>query len=401
MKTNIALSAVCLAAASAFGGVKDAYTGRFHVGAALGKWVYEQTPNAESDIVAANFSSITAENEMKPERVQPREGEFHWDSADKFVAFGERHGMKIIGHCLVWHYQTPDWFFKNADGSKADRETLIARMRTHIHAVVGRYRGRVHGWDVVNEAFDDAGNLHPSPWRDGIGDDFVELAFRFAHEADPDAELYYNDFNMFNQNKIAGVLKMVREFRAKGVRIDGVGLQSHNGLGGPAVADYERSIQRIGAEGVKAMVTELDVSVLPNAWGLTADPTKLHDYEEKYNPYTKGCPADVLEAQAKRYCALFEMYLRNADAIDGALRTARRGSTTIRCPGAPTIRYSLTRTAGSSLAPRPWRNLRASGRALSPRRKSRMQDLRFSSRSDLRARTNCLPATRRASIATR
>ena len=316
MKTNIALSAVCLAAASAFGGIKDAYTGRFHVGAALGKWVYEQTPNAESDVVAANFSSITAENEMKPERVQPREGEFHWDSADKFVAFGERHGMKIIGHCLVWHHQTPGWFFKNADGSRADRETLIARMRAHIHAVVGRYRGRVHGWDVVNEAFDDAGALHPSPWRDGIGDDFVELAFRFAHEADPNAELYYNDFNMFNSNKVAGVLRMVREFRAKGVRIDGVGLQSHNGLGGPAVADYERSIQRIGAEGLKAMVTELDVSVLPNAWGLSADPTKLHDYEERYNPYTKGCPADVLDAQAKRYCELFEMYLRNSDIID-------------------------------------------------------------------------------------
>ena len=310
------VSTVCLATVSAFGGIKDAYTGRFHVGAALGKWVYEQTPNAESDLVAANFSSITAENEMKPERVQPREGEFHWDSADKFVAFGERHGMKIIGHCLVWHYQTPDWFFKNADGSKADRETLIARMRTHIHAVVGRYKGRVHGWDVVNEAFDDAGALHPSPWRDGIGEDFIEPAFRFAHEADPDAELYYNDFNMFNPNKVAGVLRMVREFRAKGVRIDGVGLQSHNGLGGPAVADYERSIQRIGAEGVKAMVTELDVSVLPNAWGLTADPTKLHDYEERYNPYTKGCPADVLEAQAKRYCELFEMYLRNSDIID-------------------------------------------------------------------------------------
>ena len=169
MKTKIALSVICLAAASAFGGIKDAYTHRFRLGAALGKWVYEQTPNAESDLVAANFSSITAENEMKPERVQPREGEFHWDSADKFVAFGEKHGMKIIGHCLVWHHQTPDWFFNNADGSKAGRETLIARMRTHIHAVVGRYRGRVHGWDVVNEAFDDAGNLHPSPWRDGLG----------------------------------------------------------------------------------------------------------------------------------------------------------------------------------------------------------------------------------------
>jgi endo-1,4-beta-xylanase len=317
MKTNIALYVICLAAASAFGGIKDAYTGRFRLGAALGKWVYEETPNAESDIVAANFSSITAENEMKPERVQPREGVFHWDSADKFVAFGERHGMKIIGHCLVWHYQTPDWFFKNADGSKADRETLIARMRTHIHAVVGRYKGRVHGWDVVNEAFDDAGALHPSPWRDGIGEDFIELAFRFAHEADPDAELYYNDFNMFNQNKIAGVLRMVREFRAKGVRIDGVGMQSHVALNRPNLADYEASIVAFAAEGVKVMITELDVSVLPAAWGLSAEVSRSHDYDEKFNPWKNGVlPDEMQQRLARRYEELFRIYLKHADSID-------------------------------------------------------------------------------------
>jgi len=311
------VSAVCLATVTAFGGIKDAYTGRFHVGAALGKWVYEQTPNAESDIVAANFSSITAENEMKPERVQPREGEFHWDSADKFVAFGERHGMKIIGHCLVWHYQTPDWFFKNADGSKADRETLIARMRAHIHAVVGRYKGRIHGWDVVNEAFDDGGRLHPSPWRDGIGEDFIELAFRFAHEADPDAELYYNDFNMFTAGKRRGVVEMVRKFKEKGVRIDAVGLQSHAGLKGPKVEEYEATIEALASVGVKAMITELDVSVLPSAWGLTAEITSRHDYDEKYNPWKDGVlPKDVEKEHARRYIDLFKMYLRHADVID-------------------------------------------------------------------------------------
>ena len=316
LKALVVSSAVVGAAFAVYGGVKDAYEGRFAVGAALTTNVYMGGENREARIVAANFSSITSENEMKPEALQPREGEFHWDVADRFVEFGERHGMKIIGHCLVWHNQTPEWFFRNPDGTKADRETLIARMRAHIHAVVGRYKGRVHGWDVVNEAFDDGGNLHPSPWRDGIGDDFIELAFRFAHEADPDAELYYNDFNMFMPAKAAGVIDMARRFRAKGIRIDGIGLQSHNGLGGPAVEQYEATIQSIGREGLKAMVTELDVSVLPSAWGLSADIKALHDYEEKYNPYVKGCPADVLEAQARRYAELFAMYLRNADVID-------------------------------------------------------------------------------------
>ena len=317
MKSKIiTLSVGLMSAGVACAALKDVYRDKFVVGAALSADVFTGEVAAEAAAVAAEFSTITAENEMKPERVQPQEGVFTWDLADKFVAFGEKNKMKIIGHCLVWHYQTPDWFFKNPDGSKADRETLIKRMRDHIHAVVGRYKGRVHGWDVVNEAFDDGGNLHPSPWRDGIGDDFVELAFRFAHEADPDAELYYNDFNMFNANKAAGVLRMARAFRAKGVRIDGIGLQSHNGLGGPRVEDYEATIRAIGREGLKAMVTELDVSVLPSTWGMSADIQKLQDYNEKYNPYVKGVPAEKLAEQAKRYTDLFTMYLRNADVID-------------------------------------------------------------------------------------
>ena len=305
-----------VAAGVSCAGLKDSYRDRFYVGAALSADVFTERVAGEAAAVAEHFSSITAENEMKPERVQPKEGVFTWDLADKFVAFGEKNKMKVIGHCLVWHNQTPDWFFRNSDGSKADCETLIRRMREHIHAVVGRYRGRVHGWDVVNEAFDDGGHLHPSPWRDGIGDDFVELAFRFAHEADPNAELYYNDFNMFNAAKAAGVLRMARAFKAKGVRIDGIGLQSHNGLGGPRVEDYEATIRAIGREGLKAMVTELDVSVLPSAWGLSADIRKLQDYNEKYNPYAKGVPAEKLAEQAKRYTDLFAMYLRNADVID-------------------------------------------------------------------------------------
>ena len=315
---NLALAAVAVLSAGALfgaGGIKDAMPFRF--GVAIPARIFVRAPNASSRLVERHFSSITAENEMKPFALQPREGEFHWDVSDRFVAFGEKNKMKIIGHCLVWHNQTPRWFFVNADGSKADRETLIARMRAHIHAVVGRYKGRVHGWDVVNEAFDDRGRLHPSPWRDGIGDDFIELAFRFAHEADPDAELYYNDFNMFMSGKRRGVVEMVRKFKEKGVRIDAVGLQSHAGLKGPRVEEYEATVKALADAGVKAMITELDVSALPSAWGLTAEITASHDYDEKYNPWKNGVlPKEVQEELSKRYCDLFAMYLRHADVID-------------------------------------------------------------------------------------
>ena len=159
--------------------------------------------------------------------------------------------------------------------------------------------------------------LHPSPWRDGIGEDFIELAFRFAHEADPDAELYYNDFNMFTAGKRRGVVEMVRKFKEKGVRIDAVGLQSHAGLKGPKVEEYEATIEALASVGVKAMITELDVSALPSAWGLTAEITSRHDYDEKYNPWKDGVlPKDVEKEHARRYIDLFKMYLRHADVID-------------------------------------------------------------------------------------
>ena len=245
--------AVLVSAAAGAASLKEAYAPYFKVGVALSGRVFSRPGSPEAALAAREFSSITAENEMKPEGLQPREGDFRWGAADRFVEFGERNGMKIIGHCLVWHSQTPGWFFRNADGSKADRETLIRRMRDHIHAVVGRYKGRVHGWDVVNEAFDDSGRLHPSPWRDGIGDAFMEFAFRFAHEADPDAELYYNDYNMFSRGKRRGVVQMVRDFKAKGIRIDAVGLQTHAGLTSPAVSEYEATIVALAEAGVAAL----------------------------------------------------------------------------------------------------------------------------------------------------
>ena len=296
-------------------GLKDAYQGEFVVGAAVAPQVYESGANAESALVTREFNALTAENEMKPESLQPEEGRFTFETADKLVEFAQTNKMELTGHCLVWHQQTPSWFFVDKDGRDVDRETLIARMRTHIHTVVGRYKGKVKGWDVVNEAYGDDGRLHDSPWLRLVGGDFVELAFRFAHEADPAAELYYNDYGMDKPGKRQGVVELIRTLRAKGIRIDGVGMQSHGQLGHPRLDEYEKSLTAFGAEGVKVMATELDVSVLPAAWDLTADISFNYAFDEKYNPWPKGLPAEKQMELAERYAALFRIYRRHRDVV--------------------------------------------------------------------------------------
>lgn len=310
---------VSLVSLAVFGeaALKDAFAGRFRLGVAIPSRVYMGGEEDARRIVAKHFNSITAENEMKPYSLQPVEGVFSWETADRFVDFGERNAMKIIGHCLVWHQQMPRWFFVDKDGRDVDRETLIARMRAHIHAVVGRYRGRVHGWDVVNEAFDENGRLRDSPWRNIIGTDFIELAFRFAHEADPSAELYYNDYGMASKDRRDAVVRMIRDFRDRGVRIDGIGMQTHVNLDSPNISDYEASIAAFAAEGVKVMVTEMDVSVLPTTWNLSAEITRNHKYDENLDPWKDGVLPDEIDRKlTRRYEEFFEVFLRHSDSID-------------------------------------------------------------------------------------
>jgi hypothetical protein len=150
--------------------------------------------------------------------------------------------MFIVGHTLIWHRQTPDWVFAGVDGRGADRDTLLARMRSHIQSVVGRYRGRIHGWDVVNEAFEDDGTWRKTPWLLGIGEDYVEKAFEYAREADPGAQLYYNDFNLWKPAKRAAALRLAAHLRRRGLRIDGVGEQGHWLIDAPAVTEIEATI---------------------------------------------------------------------------------------------------------------------------------------------------------------
>src|SRR4029450_8295949 len=170
--------------------------------------------------------------------------------------------MQVIGHTLVWHSQTGAWVFQGADGKPADRDTLLARMRDHIRTVVGRYKGKIHGWDVVNEAIEEDGSLRKSPWQVGIGDDYVAKAFEFAHEADPDAELYYNDFNLEKPAKRAGVMRLVNDLKARGLRVDGIGNQGHWQLETPAIDQIEEALVDLHSTGLKVMYSELDTNLL-------------------------------------------------------------------------------------------------------------------------------------------
>lgn len=298
-------------------GLKDAVKDDFLMGVALNT---HQTgavrDSAVTRIIETHFNSIVAENCMKPEAVQPVEGRFKWKQADRFVEFGTSRGMAVIGHVLVWHSQTPGWFFTDASGAPASREILIQRMRTHIMTVVGRYRGRIKGWDVVNEAIEDDGSFRDSPWYRIIGPEYIELAFRFAHEADPDAELYYNDFSMTKSAKRDAVCALVGELKEKGVRIDAIGMQSHNGLTWPLEDEYEAAIDAYASLGVKVMITELDMNVLPNPDSFSgAEVSQNFSYSEKMDPYRDGLPQEVSDRIDARWVEFFRIYKKHAEQI--------------------------------------------------------------------------------------
>ena len=318
---RIPSAALCLALALAAAGaggltLREAYSNDFLVGVALNAQLTPPADPAAEALIADNFSAVVAENAMKAGPLQPREGVFNFTDADRLVAFAERHGLKVTGHTLVWHSQAPGWFFTGPGGAPATRELLLARMRAHIFAVVGRYRGRVLGWDVVNEAFEGDGSYRRSPYYEIIGPDYIEQAFRFAHEADPAAECYYNDYGMDAPGKRARVVRLVGELRAKGLRIDAVGMQTHVSLTAPDLREYEASLEAFAAAGVKVMATEMDVTVLPWAGGeRTADIAARADYRARFDPYRAGLPPEVSRRLAERYAAFFALFLRHRGTV--------------------------------------------------------------------------------------
>ena len=295
--------------------LKDAYADKFLIGAAISeKQIHSDDPKLHA-LIKNQFSTLVAENCMKMEEVQPEEGVFNFAAADSLVDLAERNGQVLTGHCLVWHSQAPKWFFHDAEGNEVSRDVLIERMKTHVQTVVKHFKGKVHGWDVVNEAILDDGRMRESYYYKIIGPEFIRMAFEFAHEADPDVELYYNDYSMDKPAKRDAVVQLVRDLKAQGVRIDGVGMQSHVAFDTP-LDEYEKSIKAFAAEGMQVMVTELDLSVLPWPKGNFGAAVETNfDYKDEMNPYTEGLPEEKAAEQTKFFSDLFQIYLRNSDAI--------------------------------------------------------------------------------------
>lgn len=294
--------------------LKEAFQHDFYIGTAMNVPQIFEIDKAESDLVATHFSAIVAENCMKSEEIHPEKDRYFFDEADAFVAFGEKHGMFITGHTLVWHSQLAPWFPYDEAGNKVSREEMIARLKEHISTVVGRYKGRIKGWDVVNEAILDDGSLRMTPFLEIIGEEYLELAFRFAHEADPEAELYYNDYSMSSPAKRERVVQLVRDLKAKGLRIDGVGMQGHMGMDYPDVAEFEKSIEAYAAEGVKVMITEWDISALPTI-RQGAEISDTVSYMQAMNPYAEGMPAEAEEAWNERVRTFMDLFLKHSDKI--------------------------------------------------------------------------------------
>jgi endo-1,4-beta-xylanase len=296
--------------------LKDAYQGIFRVGAALNPAQFEERDPRGNPIVAAQFNSISPENALKWGSIHPQPDEYNFAPADHYVDFGEKNKMFIVGHCLVWHSQTPRWVFENGEGKPLTRETLLERMQDHIRTVVGRYRGRINGWDVVNEALNEDGTMRQSPWFQIIGDDYLLKAFQFAHEADPKAELYYNDYSLENEAKRKGAVELIRKLKAGGAAISGVGLQGHNKMDWPTAKQEAETIEAFAALGVRVHITELDVDVLPRTTREnTADVSATAAGTASSNPYTAGLPEDMQQALAKRYAELFEVFMQHRSVI--------------------------------------------------------------------------------------
>lgn len=296
--------------------LKDVFAKVFLIGAAVSDDVVSGNDSQAAAIVEKQFNSITPENVMKWQFIHPEPNKYNFEPADRFVAFGEKNKMFIVGHTLIWQNQIPAWAFKDDSNNLLGRDAMLARMKDHIFTVMGRYKGRVNGWDVVNEALNDAGPLHKSKWVETVGPDYVQKAFEYAHEADPNAELYYNDFSLDKPAKLNGCVNLVKDLKAKGLRIDGVGIQGHWALGYPSRKDIEQFIDAFASLGVKVMVTELDIDVLPSATQyMGADINVRFELQEKLNPYVNGLPDDIQKKLADRYAELFAVLLEHKDTV--------------------------------------------------------------------------------------
>lgn len=294
--------------------LKAAVEDKFHIGVALNIHQSSGSDTSAVNIVKKHFNSIVAENCMKSEEIHPEEDRYDFKQADEFVKFGEDNGMFIIGHCLMWHSQLPRWFCVDKEGKNVSPEVLKQRIKDHIYTVVGRYKGRVKGWDVVNEAIIEDGSYRKTKFYEILGEEFIPLAFQYAHEADPEAELYYNDYGMNVEGRRNTVVKLVNDLKARGLRVDAIGMQGHMGMDYPDMKEFEESILAFASTGAKVMITEWDMSALPTA-KRSANISDTVAYRKMLNPYPEALPDSVSEKWNNRMTDFFNLFLKHSDVI--------------------------------------------------------------------------------------
>jgi endo-1,4-beta-xylanase len=288
-------------------GLKDYYKNYFPIGVAV-------SPNAlksdEANLILQEFNSLTPENAMKMGPIHPRENQYYWNAADSIVAFAQRNKLKVRGHTLCWHNQAPSWMFKDAAGNKVTKEVLLQRLKDHITAVVSRYKGKIYAWDVVNEAISDRKDeyLRNSQWLQICGEEYIAKAFQWAHEADPDAKLFYNDYNEIGAVKREKIYRLVKNLKNAGVPIHGVGLQGHWAVNEPSKQQLDSTLKMFANLGLKLQITELDISVYP----------KEHDARERRpeDANTAFTP-EREEKQSAIYKMSFELFRKYKKVISG------------------------------------------------------------------------------------
>ena len=294
--------------------LSDRYKDLFHLGAAINEDIILGKDLQSKNIVTSEFNSITPENSLKWMFLQPFPNKFNFGAADKYVELGIKNNMHIVGHALVWHNQLAD--FMKTTGSRSEFKKHV---ENHINTVVSRYKGKIDAWDVVNEAFNENGSLRQSVFKKQMGDNYIEDVFKLAETADPDADLIYNDYNLYKPAKRAGVLKMVKKLQENGTKINAIGVQAHWRLNSPSLMEIEQIILDISDLGVEVMFTELDVTVLPNPWELVgAEVTQnfsKFEGDPKMDPYPKALPKSVEKQLAKRYEDIFKLFIKHQDKI--------------------------------------------------------------------------------------
>ena len=330
---QLLLTALCLVAATTGAqSLAEAYQDYWYTGVSVNQWqvaaqtaktkgqgaqvttVNDQT--SEWPAVVNNFNWVVAENCMKCEVIHPKEGVYDFTLADQFVDKARAAGLKVMGHCLIWHSQCAPWFHYDSEGQLVSREELKKRMREHIYTIVNHFRGRIDAWDVVNEAFEDDGTPRKSLFYQILGTDYIPLAFRYAHEADPTAELYYNDFSMNKAVKVESVCRFFGPMIEQGLPVTAITMQGHIILDDNAdniiIRQYEHSIETIASLGIQTAFSELDLSVLPNPYGFSgANVSDRFAYRPEMDPYRDGLPAAQQKKAELFWTDFYTMLMRH------------------------------------------------------------------------------------------